>query len=373
MRGAVVIGAIVMLSLPVTALSVGDLSVTGGDRLWIEENASMDVLCDTLNTSDYQVCYMAWEQLEGSLNVSRSIEAEGRTGYRLQLQNQLMASFNLDSEFYGPDDTIVISGTVRAPGGQPIPNATVRGIIDAEGIGRAVTTTQDGGFQARLPAPNQEGAYQVRVVAEKSPYRAASQSTPFSVHKEPDLSLLVPSTVTVAPNTTGSIEFLIQNKGYAPATSIEGTVTGELDGSVTFDNAFIQPNNGINASLSLLAPRSATGGTYPITVTVAANGQSRNATINVTVGNGAQRTPTGRLTSFDGDVRIDVSTVVGLLVLGLIVGAGFVVRRRSPGLDGRDISSNGSEHKYSYTGGSGDGWRQEARSIKEELNETMFD
>ena len=123
-------------------------------------------------------------------------------------------------------DSIKINGKVVDSDGNSISGANITLCIK-ETKQCSYTISLDGGlFNALISAPVEEGVYTIELIAQKSSYLKDTYTDAIKVNKKPDLSLLIPDTVTAQLDNETHTTLTIINSGQLNLTNIQIKITG---------------------------------------------------------------------------------------------------------------------------------------------------
>jgi len=194
----------------------------------LDENEITVYKCENWNFYR-KICSVGWKTVNANIDTIRDlvkINTSSLSAFLVGYKKEMILNFDTDKDDYYLSDIMKVTGIVEDEDGQAVSDVQITANIPDTEISVSGKTDNGGVFAFELIGPDQEGEYDVIVIAEKSPFSSVNSSKTITVFRSSQLSFLVPESVKINQGESYSMWVSIVNTGQTDFSGLTLSFSG---------------------------------------------------------------------------------------------------------------------------------------------------
>ncbi len=214
-------------------MSYNEKNVVNENNLKIFECSSWNRGKKACNSNWYEV-YGEKDTTRNKARLNSSVSGPLYSAFIIGETKNINVDFSLDKDAYNPGDDIKIRGLVKDEDDNSVVNATIEIKVKNTQISSKVITDENGIFSLEIPAPQDEGNYDLTLRATSNPYGSFDSDKKFAVTKSKSIFIDFPDTVRIAIGENLTERLNIVNNGQADINNLKIYLDGVPEGYYNF-------------------------------------------------------------------------------------------------------------------------------------------
>jgi len=176
-----------------------------------------------------KICSGDWSTVSAEIDNIRdvvSINTSSLSAYLLGYKKEMNLNFDTEKDEYYLSDIIKVSGIVEDEDRKPVSDVQITASIPETEVSSSGKTDSSGLFAFELIGPDQEGTYDIFVLAKKSPFSSINSSKSITVLRSSKISLLIPESVKINQGDSYSMWVPLVNTGQTDFSSLTLSLSG---------------------------------------------------------------------------------------------------------------------------------------------------
>jgi len=194
----------------------------------LNENEITVYKCENWNFGR-KICSGDWRIVGTEIDTIRdvvSINTSSLSAFLVGYKKEMDLIFDTDKDEYCLSDIIKVSGIVEDEDRKPVSDVQITASIPDIEVSASGKTDNAGVFAFELIGPDQEGTYDILVLAEKSPFSNINTSKSITVVRSSQLSLSIPESVKINQGDSYSMWVSLVNTGQTDFSSLTLSLSG---------------------------------------------------------------------------------------------------------------------------------------------------
>lgn len=232
------------------------------------------------------VCYSEWEEIPAEKDTVRNFvkaTVSSLSAFLVGSRKSLIVEFSTDKDKYFLDDVVRIKGMAKDELGEKVGKAKIT--VKGKDVRVETLANDDGYFEIEFVAPNEEGVHTFVLKAEKENYYPFEKSFELTLEKKKEISLVVPKSVEIEPDTNSTLLVRVFNSGQADLSSVRVQLSGIPEDFYEILDSDFPLMEGLRKDVRILLkiPKEANLTRVPIRIRASSDGVSSEKVVDIIV------------------------------------------------------------------------------------------